>query len=443
MEKVLNQNVKTRAYDKIDSYFQISERDSSLKREILGGFTTFLTISYVIFVNPTILALTGMDKGALVTVTCLATAIGSILGGVLGNVPIALAPGMGLNAFFTFTLVMGNGLSWQDSLGIVFLSGVFYLVLAFGGIREKIISAIPKSLGIASTVGIGLFLSLIGLKSMGVAIPNASTLVAFGKITTPVALSILGLFLMFIFDLKKIRGGMLISIAIVSLLGVIFGEVSLPNMILSSPPSIAPVAMKLNIINVLRPSLLGAIFSFMFIDLFDSLSVLLSCYKEIPFRNEEERKKGLGRMLYADVISTMIGSLLGTSTVTTYGESVAGITAGARTGLASIVTGLLFLLSLFVSPLVKSVPVFAVAPSLVIVGIFMFRKVSYLNFKDMKEAIPAFMTIILMPMTHSIAIGLSFGFISYIIINVACKEYDKISKTLWIIGILSFINIIL
>ena len=443
MEKVLNQNVKTRAYDKIDSYFQISERDSSLKREILGGFTTFLTISYVIFVNPTILALTGMYKGALVTVTCLATAIGSILGGVLGNVPIALAPGMGLNAFFTFTLVMGNGLSWQDSLGIVFLSGVFYLVLAFGGIREKIISAIPKSLGIASTVGIGLFLSLIGLKSMGVAIPNASTLVAFGKITTPVALSILGLFLMFIFDLKKVRGGMLISIAIVSLLGVIFGEVSLPSMILSSPPSIAPVAMKLNIINVLRPSLLGAIFSFMFIDLFDSLSVLLSCYKEIPFRNEEERKKGLGRMLYADVISTMIGSLLGTSTVTTYGESVAGITAGARTGLASIVTGLLFLLSLFVSPLVESVPVFAVAPSLVIVGIFMFRKVSYLNFKDMKEAIPAFMTIILMPMTHSIAIGLSFGFISYIVINVVCKEYDKISKTLWIIGILSFVNIIL
>ena len=393
MEKVLNQNVKTRAYDKIDSYFQISERDSSLKREILGGFTTFLTISYVIFVNPTILALTGMDKGALVTVTCLATAIGSILGGVLGNVPIALAPGMGLNAFFTFTLVMGNGLSWQDSLGIVFLSGVFYLVLAFG------------------------------------------------KITTPVALSILGLFLMFIFDLKKVRGGMLISIAIVSLLGVIFGEVSLPSMILSSPPSIAPVAMKLNIINVLRPSLLGAIFSFMFIDLFDSLSVLLSCYKEIPFRNEEERKKGLGRMLYADVISTMIGSLLGTSTVTTYGESVAGITAGARTGLASIVTGLLFLLSLFVSPLVESVPVFAVAPSLVIVGIFMFRKVSYLNFKDMKEAIPAFMTIILMPMTHSIAIGLSFGFISYIIINVVCKEYDKISKTLWIIGILVSVNL--
>lgn len=427
----------------LDEYFLISERGSTIRREILGGFTTFLTISYVIFVNPTILSLTGMEKGALVTVTCLATAIGSFLGGILGNVPIALAPGMGLNAFFTFTLVMGNGLSWQDSLGVVFLSGIFYLILAYGGIREQIINAIPKSLGIASTVGIGLFLSLIGLKSMGVAVSNSSTLVAFGEMTTSVLLSILGLFLMFIFDLKKIKGGMLISITLVSILGIFLGEVNIPTKILSTPPSIAPVAMKLNILNVLKPSLIGAVFSFMFIDLFDSLSVLLSCYKEIPFRNEEERKKGLGRMLYADVLSTIIGSLLGTSTVTTYGESVAGITAGARTGLASIITGIFFLLSLFISPLVETVPVFAVAPSLVIVGIFMFRKVANLDFSNMKEAIPAFMTIIFMPMTHSIAVGLSFGFISYIVVHIVCGETNKISKTLWIIGILSFINIML
>ena len=427
----------------LDEYFLISERGSTIRREILGGFTTFLTISYVIFVNPTILSLTGMEKGALVTVTCLATAIGSFLGGILGNVPIALAPGMGLNAFFTFTLVMGNGLSWQDSLGVVFLSGIFYLILAYGGIREQIINAIPKSLGIASTVGIGLFLSLIGLKSMGVAVSNPSTLVAFGEMTTPVLLSILGLFLMFIFDLKKIKGGMLISITLVSILGIFLGEVNIPTKILSTPPSIAPVAMKLNILNVLKPSLIGAVFSFMFIDLFDSLSVLLSCYKEIPFRNEEERKKGLGRMLYADVLSTIIGSLLGTSTVTTYGESVAGITAGARTGLASIITGIFFLLSLFISPLVETVPVFAVAPSLVIVGIFMFRKVANLDFSNMKEAIPAFMTIIFMPMTHSIAVGLSFGFISYIVVHIVCGETNKISKTLWIIGMLSFINIML
>ncbi|MGL4253963.1 MAG: NCS2 family permease [Cetobacterium sp.] len=427
----------------LDEKFLVSERGSTFKREILGGITTFLTISYVIFVNPTILSLTGMEKGALVTVTCLATAIGSFLGGILGNVPIALAPGMGLNAFFTFTLVMGNGMTWQDSLGVVFLSGIFYLIMAYGGIREKIINAIPASLGTASTVGIGLFLSLIGLKSMGVAVSNPSTLVAFGEMTTPVLLSLLGLFLMFIFDLKKVRGGMIISIAIVTALGVIFGETQLPKAILSTPPSIAPVAMKLNILGVLKPSLMGAIFSFMFIDLFDSLSVLLSCYKEIPFRNEEERRKGLGRMLYADVLSTIIGSLLGTSTVTTYGESVAGITAGARTGIASLVTGVLFLGALFVSPLVEAVPVFAVAPSLVIVGVFMFKKVSQLNFSNMRETIPAFMTIIFMPMTHSIAVGLSFGFISYILINLVSEDGQKISKTLWVIGILSSINLLI
>ncbi|MGL4567633.1 MAG: NCS2 family permease [Fusobacteriaceae bacterium] len=440
-----NTTVKTKKglAEILDEKFLVSERGSTFKREILGGITTFLTISYVIFVNPTILSLTGMEKGALVTVTCLATAIGSFLGGILGNVPIALAPGMGLNAFFTFTLVMGNGMTWQDSLGVVFLSGIFYLIMAYGGIREKIINAIPASLGTASTVGIGLFLSLIGLKSMGVAVSNPSTLVAFGEMTTPVLLSLLGLFLMFIFDLKKVRGGMIISIAIVTALGVIFGETQLPKAILSTPPSIAPVAMKLNILGVLKPSLMGAIFSFMFIDLFDSLSVLLSCYKEIPFRNEEERRKGLGRMLYADVLSTIIGSLLGTSTVTTYGESVAGITAGARTGIASLVTGVLFLGALFVSPLVEAVPVFAVAPSLVIVGVFMFKKVSQLNFSNMRETIPAFMTIIFMPMTHSIAVGLSFGFISYILINLVSEDGQKISKTLWVIGILSSINLLI
>ncbi len=427
----------------LDVWFLISERGSTIKREVLGGLTTFLTISYVIFVNPTILELTGMDRGALVTVTCLATAIGSFIGGVLGNVPIALAPGMGLNAFFTFTLVMGNGMTWEDSLGVVFLSGVFYLVMAFGGIREKIIDAIPNNLRVASTVGIGLFLSLIGLKSMGVAVSNPSTLVAFGEVTTPVLLSLLGLFLMYIFDLKKVTGGMLMSIGIVSVLGMVLGEVEVPGSIVARPPSIEPVAMKLNVLNVLKPALLGSIFSFMFIDLFDSLSVLLSCYQEIPFKDEQERRKGLGRMLYADVISTIIGSLLGTSTVTTYGESVAGITAGARTGFASIVTGVLFLMALFFSPLVGAVPVFAVAPSLVIVGIFMFRKVGQIDFSDMKDAIPAFMTIIFMPMTHSIAVGLSFGFITHIIISLVSGESEKISITLWIIGILSLVNLLI
>lgn len=427
----------------LDKKFLISERGGSIRGEFFGGLTTFLTISYIIFVNPTVLSLTGMDKSALVTVTCIASAIGSFLGGILGNVPISLAPGVGLNAFFTFTLVMGNGIPWQDALGVVFFSGVFYLILSICGIREKIINSIPQSLATASTVGIGLFLSLIGLKSMGVIVADPSTLVKIAPITLPVILSLGCLFLMYILDMKNIKGGVLLSIIITSIIGIFLGEVPMPEKLLSTPPSMTPLFLKLNIFGVLKLSLLGSIFSFMFIDLFDSLSVLMFSYKEVPFKNEEERKKGLGKMLYADCSSTIIGALLGTSTVTTYGESIAGIKMGAKTGLASIFTGLLFLLALFIAPIVEAIPVFAVAPALVIVGIFMFRNVSQLDLSNMKESIPSFMTIIFMPMTHSIAIGLSVGFISYIIINVAAKDYKKISFTLWIIGALSVINLLI
>ena len=427
----------------LDEKFLISERGGSIRSEFFGGLTTFLTISYIIFVNPAVLSLTGMDKGALVTVTCIATAIGSFLGGILGNVPISLAPGVGLNAFFTFTLVMGNGISWQDALGVVFFSGVFYLILAICGVREKIINSIPQQLSTAATVGIGLFLSLIGLKSMGIIEANPETLVRIAPITLPVALSLAGLFLMYILDMKNIKGGVLISIIVISIVGMCLGEVPMPDKLLSSPPSMTPLLFKLNVFGAMKVSLLGAIFSFMFIDLFDSLSVLMFTYKEVKFRNEEERKKGLGRMLLADCSSTIIGALLGTSTVTTYGESIAGIKVGAKTGLASIFTGLFFLLALFIAPIVEAIPVFAVAPALVIVGIFMFRNVSQLDLSNMKESIPAFMTIIFMPMTHSIAIGLSIGFISYIIINVACMDFKKISLTMWVIGTLSVINLLI
>lgn len=427
----------------LDDKFLISERGGSIKVEFFGGLTTFLTISYIIFVNPAVLSLTGMDKGALVTVTCIATAIGSFLGGILGNVPISLAPGVGLNAFFTFTLVKGNGIPWQDALGVVFFSGVFYLILAICGVREKIINSIPQQLSTAATVGIGLFLSLIGLKSMGVIEANPETLVKIAPITLPVALSFAGLFLMYILDMKKVRGGVLISIIVISIIGMFLGEVDIPEKLLSSPPSMTPLLFKLNVFGVLKVSLLGSIFSFMFIDLFDSLSVLMFTYKEVQFRNEEERKKGLGRMLLADCSSTIIGALLGTSTVTTYGESIAGIKVGAKTGLASIFTGLFFLLALFIAPIVEAIPIFAVSPALVIVGIFMFRNISQLDLSTMKESIPAFMTIIFMPMTHSIAIGLSIGFISYIIINVACADFKKISLTMWVIGALSLVNLLI
>ena len=427
----------------MEKIFKIEERGSSVRTEVIAGVTTFLAMAYIIFVNPAILSMAGMDKGALITVTCLATAIGTFLSAFLGNVPIAMAPGMGLNAFFTFTLVMGKGIPWQDALGVVFLSGTFFFILAASGLREKLANAIPAPITTASTAGIGLFIAFIGLKNMGIIVADPATLVALGKFTLPVVLSVVGLILMAIFDMKKIRGGILISIVIVTILGMLCGLVSMPEGIVSMPPSIEPIAFKLNIWGAFKLSLFGSIFSFMFIDLFDSLGFLIACYKEIGLVDKDGHYEGLGKMMFADVSSTIIGAFLGTSTVTTFGESAAGIAAGAKTGLASFVTGILFLLALLITPLVGIVPMFAAAPSLVMVGVFMFKSVKDLDFQDIKIAVPAFITIIFMPLTYSISIGLSFGFISYIIMHAVAREWHKINLILWIIGALSVVNIVI
>ena len=428
---------------KLDRFFSISQRGSSVRQEIIGGLTTFLTMSYIIFVNPSILSLTGMDKGALITVTCLVSALGTFLIALMANMPIALAPGMGLNAFFTFTLVMGQGISWESALGVVFLSGLVFMALSLSGIRQKIAQAIPPSLIISSTAGIGLFITFIGLKSMNIIVANEATLVALGDFTLPVILSLLGLMLMIVLEVKQVKGGILIGILVTTIMSIIFGLVEMPTSLISMPPSIEPIAFKLDIFGALKWSLIGAIFSFMFIDMFDSLAFLLACSKQIGLETKDGEVQNLGKMLYADVSATLVGATLGTSTVTTFGESATGIAAGARTGLASVVTGILFIVALLFTPIVAIVPIFAAAPALVIVGVFMFKVITQLDFSDMKIAFPSFVTIILMPLTYSISIGLSFGFIIYILIHVLSKEYHKVPFTLWIIGLLSLINLIL
>ena len=428
---------------KLDRFFSISQRGSSVRQEIIGGLTTFLTMSYIIFVNPSILSLTGMDKGALITVTCLVSALGTFLIALMANMPIALAPGMGLNAFFTFTLVMGQGISWESALGVVFLSGLVFMALSLSGIRQKIAQAIPPSLIISSTAGIGLFITFIGLKSMNIIVANEATLVALGDFTLPVILSLLGLMLMIVLEVKQVKGGILIGILVTTIMSMIFGLVEMPTSLISIPPSIEPIAFKLDIFGALKWSLIGAIFSFMFIDMFDSLAFLLACSKQIGLETKDGEVQNLGKMLYADVSATLVGATLGTSTVTTFGESATGIAAGARTGLASVVTGILFIVALLFTPIVAIVPIFAAAPALVIVGVFMFKVITQLDFSDMKIAFPSFVTIILMPLTYSISIGLSFGFIIYILIHVLSKEYHKVPFTLWIIGLLSLINLIL
>lgn len=426
----------------LEKLYKISERKSTVKQEVIGGVTTFLAMSYIIFVNPSILGLAGMDKGALITVTCLTSAIATIISGLWANAPFALAPGMGLNAFFTFTLVLGKGVPWETALGIVFMSGVFFFILSLGGIREKIAYAIPMPLKIAVGGGIGLFITFIGLINMGLIVSNPSTIVSLGEIKATVLIGIIGLIIAIILEIKQVKGGILIGIIISTVLGFISGNIAVPEQVVSLPPSIAPIAGKLDIAGAFKLSLIGPIFSFMFVDLFDTLGTLISCSRQMGIVDKDGKIEGFGRMLYTDVFSTIIGSVLGTSTVTTYVESAAGVAVGAKTGLASVVTGCLFLFALFFSPIVAVVPGYATAPALIIVGVYMFKNVKDLDFTDLKSLFPAFIIIIMMPLTYSISTGLSLGFLSYIIIHLITGDFKKINIPLIFIGALCLVNLI-
>lgn len=426
----------------LENYFKISERGSTVKQEIIGGITTFLAMSYIIFVNPAILGDAGMDRGALITVTCLASALATLLSGVWANAPFALAPGMGLNAFFTYTLVLGKGVPWQTALGIVFISGFFFLILSIGGIREKIANAIPLPLKIAVGGGIGMFITLIGLKNMGVVVANDATLVALGPITTTVLIGVVGLIVSMVLEIERVKGGMLIGILVSTILAFITGNVDVPSQFISMPPSAAPIAMKLDIIGAFKLSLIGPIFSFMFVDLFDTLGTLISCSKQMGMVDEKGHIQGLGKMLYTDVSATIAGAMMGTSTVTTFVESAAGVAVGARTGFASVITALMFIGALFFSPIVGVVPAYATAPALIIVGGYMFKNVKDLDFTDMKSLFPAFIIIVAMPLTYSISIGLSLGFLAYILLHLLTGDFKKINFTLLFIGALCFVNLI-
>ncbi len=427
----------------LNKFFEIEKRNSTIKKEVIGGTTTFLTMAYIIFVNPSILGEAGMDKGALISVTIIASIIGTLLAGVWAKVPYAMAPGMGLNAFFTYTLVMGAGVTWEAALGVVFLSGVVFLALTITGIRTKIVHTIPLSLRIAVGAGIGLFISFIGFKNMGLIVDNPATLVGLGKFTPSLIIGIIGLLITAILEVKKVKGGIFYGIIITTIIALVSGQVSAPDIITSLPPSIEPLLFKLDIISALSYSLIGAIFSFMFVDLFDSVGTIVACSYEAGFVDKNGKVQNIDRILEADAIATVAGSLLGTSTTTTYIESAAGIANGARTGFASVITAGLFFLALFFAPLIGIVPAYATAPALIIVGVYMFKNIKEIDFNDFTEAIPAFLTIVLMPLTFSISIGLSFGFISYVILKLAVGKASSVSMLMWGIAALSVLNLYL
>ncbi|KOR32722.1 guanine permease, partial [Achromatium sp. WMS3] len=398
----------------MEKYFQLNAYGTNVKSEIIGGITTFLTMAYIIFVNPSILETTGMERQALITATCLAAAFGTILIGLSAKVPFAMAPGMGLNAFFAYTLVLGQGINWQTALGVVFLSGILFLILTIVGIQEKIVNAIPKELRIAVAVGIGLFIAMIGMKNLGLIIAHPHTLVTMGKLEPKVLLGLVGLITIIILEIKKVHGAILIGIIATTILGMSFGIVKIPTGFIAMPPPLTPIAFQLDIFAAFQWSLMGVIFSFMFVDLFDSVGTIVACSYEARLIQEDGSIRNINKMLQADAVATSIGALLGTSTTTTYIESAAGIADGARTGLAALCTAILFIAALFFTPLIEIVPAFATAPALIIVGVYMFKNVGAIDFRDFRIGFPAFLTIILMPLTFSIATGLTIGFLSYV-----------------------------
>ncbi len=425
----------------LENLFKLTERQTDVRTEVIAGLTTFLTAAYIVFVNPNILANTGMDKGALITVTCVVAGLSSILMGLWANAPIMMAPGMGLNAFFAFALVLGQGVAWQQALGVVFVSGVIFLILTFLGIREKIVKAIPPSLRIATSVGIGLFIAFIGMQGLGLIVRNDAVLVGLGTMNKTVLLGLFGLFLIVILEIKKVKGSILIGILATALAGMALKLSPFPGGLMAMPPSMAPVAFKLDIMGALKVSLWANIFSFMFVDLFDSLGTLLAVCREADLEKDGDIKD-LPRMLSADAVATVFGAILGTSTTTSYIESASGVAEGGRTGMTAVTTGVLFILAAFFTPVIGAVQAYATAPALIVVGIFMMRGIGQINFYDFEEGVPAFLTLILMPLTYSIAQGLVFGFIAYALIKVLVGKVKDLDPILMIIAALCLVSLL-
>ena len=425
----------------LDSFFKLKAHNTTVRTEILAGVTTFLAMAYILFVNPSILGETGMDKGAVFVATCLAAAIGSTVMGLIANYPIALAPGMGLNAFFTYTVVLHMGHTWQVALGAVFISAVCFFLLSIFRIREWIVNSIPLPLRSAIAAGIGLFLALIALQGAGIVVGNPATVVGMGDLTKPGAvLAILGFFLIVALEARKVRGAVLIGILVVTTASILLGF-SPFNGLVSMPPSLAPTFMQLDIAGALDIGLLSVIFAFLFVDLFDNSGTLIGVAKRAGLMGKDGHMPKMGRALIADSTAAMAGSLLGTSTTTSYIESAAGVSAGGRTGLTAIVVAVLFLLALFFAPLAGSVPAYATAPALFFVAVLMASGLAEIEWDDITEAAPVVVTALAMPLTYSIANGIAFGFIAWTLIKLLAGRARDLNSALVILSILFVVKL--
>lgn len=428
----------------LERKFSLTKRGTNARTEFLAGLTTFMTMSYILIVNPTMLGKAGMDQGGVFTATIISSVIAMLFMGLYANFPFALSAGMGLNAFFTFSIVIGMGHDWSYALTAVFLEGIIFIFLSIFKVREALFKAIPLQLKNAVSVGIGLFIAMIGATNSGIVVANESTFLALGNLVSKeVLVTFFSLLIMGILSAKKVKGALLYGIIGGTILGLILGVTQLPSQgILSLPPSLKPVAFKLHWDNIFTLDMFSVMFTFLFVDIFDTLGTITGVATKANMLDEKGNLPGIGKALLSDAIGTVIGALLGTSTITTFVESASGVTDGGRTGLTSLSVAFFFFLSLFLFPLFSIVPSQATAAALIIVGLFMMSPIKNIDLDDYTESLPAFLTIIMMPFAYSIAEGISIGMISYVFLKVTTGKYKDVSPVMYILAIVFIVRYI-
>lgn len=420
----------------MEKLFHLKERGTTVRTEIIAGATTFLAMAYILAVNPGMLSATGMDAGGVFTATAIASAFATLIMAFVANLPVALAPAMGLNAFFTYTVVLGMGYSWQTALTAVFIEGIVFILLSLLKVREAIIKAIPANLKKAVAVGIGLFITIIGLVNGGFVTGGAGTIISFLPLKGPALLATIGLVITMILFCKKIKGSILIGMLATAAIGIPFGITQIPeNFNPVSLPS-APIFCQFDFTNLLTVKFFTVFFTLLFVDMFDTLGTLMGVAEQGNLKDKDGNIKNINKALLADSIGTTAGAMLGTSTISSYVESTAGVAEGGKTGLASLVTGLIFILALFFSPLFLLIPGAATAPALIIVGFMMMRAVGNIEFQDPTEGIPAFIAIMSMPFSYSIATGISWGVMSYVICKAVTGKFKDITPVTWILFVI-------
>ena len=426
----------------LEKLFKLKENGTDIKTEIVAGLTTFMAMAYIIVVNPGILSQSGMPFGPVLVATCLGAAIGCFLMAALANYPFALAPGMGLNAYFTYSVCLAMGVDWKVALTAVFVEGVIFILLTLSNIRQLVVNSIPKSLKIGISAGIGLFIAFIGCKSAGIIVANEATFVGLGifKGNLDVLLTLLGLLFMIILQTKGVKGSILIGIAAITIIGIPLGVTKLPEHIFSLPPSLSPIFWQMDFSMLTNLNFWVIVFAFFFVDFFDTVGTLVGCASRADMLDEKGRLPKVGQALMADAVGTVAGSVLGTSTITTFVESAAGIVQGGRTGLTAVTVGVLFLLATFLNPIIQIVPSCATAPALILVGIFMTMNLDKLEFTDWTDFVPAILAMMMMPFAYSISTGIEFGICSFVFLKLATGKAREISWIMYLLTSLFIIN---